>query len=342
MNGFVLYPFALLCPFLLGLLLTPVAYRYLGRRLADKPAGSLKKHHRSVPSLGGLIILASVLLPLVVIRFTTAFPSGTLHYLRGVFIGGALIFVLGLADDLTKPKGVSVAVKLLVQALAAAALMSYGVHVQFVQSPYLAYPITFLWLVGLTNAFNLLDIMDGLCVVQAIVCALGLAVIALPQKFIYVNVAALALVGACLAFLPANLRPKHKIFLGDSGATFLGFMLAALSMGTSYSEYTEVGFLAPLFILAVPLFDTAFVILARLLKKKNPLKGSNDHIALRLKKCGWSPRAIGGAFGGAGILFNTLAYALTRGDATVAVCLFTVSGLLLGLCTLWLLSIKAD
>ena len=342
MNDFVLYPFALLCPFLLGLLLTPPAYRYLGRRLADKPSGNLKKHRRRVPSLGGLIIFVSVLLPLVIIRFTTAFPSGTLHYLRGVFIGGALIFALGLADDLRKPEGVSVLTKLFVQALAAAALMCYGVHVQFVQSPYLAYPVTFLWLVGLTNAFNLLDIMDGLCVSQALVCALGLAVIALPQELIYVNVAALALLGACCAFLPANLRAKHKIFLGDSGATFLGFMLAALSMGTSYSEHTDVGFLAPLFILAVPLFDTAFVIVARLLRHKNPLKGSNDHIALRLKKLGWSPRAVRGAFIAAGVMFNTFAYTLTRSTMAVALCLFVVTGLLFALCALWLLSLKAD
>jgi len=342
MNGFVLYPFALLCPFFLGLLLTPPAYRYLGKRLADKPSGNLKKHKKSVPLLGGLLIFSSVLTTLLIIRFTTAFPSGTLHYLRGVFIGAALIFALGLADDLNKPKGVSVGIKLLVQALAAGALMYYGVHVQFVQHHILSYAITFLWLVGLTNAFNLLDIMDGLCVSQAVVCALGLTVIALPQEFIYVNVAALALLGACLAFLPANLRSKHKIFLGDSGATFLGFMLAALSMGTSYSEHTEVGFLAPLFILAVPLFDTVFVILARLLKKKNPLKGSGDHIALRLKKLGWSPRAVRCTFIGAGVLFNIFAYALTRGDGTVAVCLFTLTGLLLGLCALWLLSLKAD
>ena len=342
MNDFVLYTFALLCPFFLGALLAPPAYRYLGRRLADRPAGELKKHTRRVPALGGLLIFVSALLPLVIIRFTTSFASGTLHYLRGIFIGGALIFALGLADDLRKPKGISIVTKLSVQALAAAVLMSYGVHVQFVQHPWLVYPVTFLWIVGLTNAFNLLDILDGLCITQALLCTAGLAVIALTQEFIYVPIAALALLGACLAFWPENHRKKHKIFLGDSGSTFLGFMLAALSMGTSYSAHSAYGFLAPLFILGLPLFDTAFVILARLLKHKNPLKGSNDHIALRLKKLGWPLYEILAAFAAAGILLNSFAYALTECDGAVVLCLFTVTALLAGAVTLWLLSLPTD
>jgi UDP-GlcNAc:undecaprenyl-phosphate GlcNAc-1-phosphate transferase len=113
-------------------------------------------------------------------------------------------------------------------------------------------------------------------------------------------------------------------------------------MGTAYSAHSEIGFLAPLFMLALPLFDTAFVILARVLKKKNPLKGSGDHIALRLKKRGWTLRTILSVFIVAGIFFNSLAYALTRCGAPVAVCLFIVTGALLGLVTLWLLSLPAD
>lgn len=342
MNDFVLYPFALLFPFLLGALLAPFVYRYAGRKLADKPDGSLKKHRKSVPLIGGVLIFVSVFTTLSIIRFTTDFPTGTLHYLRGVFIGGVLIFALGLADDLTKPKGVCVALKLLVQAASALALMAYGVHVQFVQNSFLSYAITFLWVVGLTNAFNLLDIMDGLCISQAVVCALGLLIIALPQEFIYVNVGALALLGACFAVWPLNARKKHKIFLGDSGSTFLGFMVASLSMGTAYSAHNEIGFLAPLLIFALPLFDTGFVMLARLLKKKNPLKGSADHIALRLKKRGWALRTILSVFIAAGLFFNLLAYALTIYGAPVAVCLFIVTGALLGLITLWLLSLPAD
>lgn len=215
------------------------------KRLWTRPADLKTRRRRTRAGRNGDIL--GTLTALTLIRFTTAFPSGTLHNLRGIFIGGTLIFLLGLADDLNKPKGVSVPVKLLVQALATAALIHYGVSIHAFTSPWIAYPLTFLWVVGLTNAFNLLDIMDGLCVSQAVVCTLGLAVIALPSEYVYVNFAALALLGACLAFWPYN-HAKRKIFLGDSGATFLGFMIAALSIGTGYSERSDWGFLAPLFI----------------------------------------------------------------------------------------------
>lgn len=318
----------------------PVLRRVAAPKFLDVPGG-LKKHTGSVPVLGGSGIFLGTLASLVVIRLVTAFPSGTLHNLRGICLGGACIFLLGLADDLRKPKGVSVPVKLAVQALAAGALIYYDVCIHAFDSRWITWPLTFLWVVGLTNAFNLLDIMDGLCVSQAVICTLGLAVIALPSEYVYVNFAALALLGACLAFWPFN-HARRKIFLGDSGSTFLGFMIAALSIGTGYSERSDWGFLAPLFILAVPLFDTAFVSLARMLKGKNPLKGSNDHIALRLQKLRWKPPFILLAFGAAGLFFNILAFTLTHCCVQIALALFIFSAAALTVITLWLLHLKTD
>lgn len=317
MNLFVLYLFT--CALAAGLtwLSLPLLQRLLGNLLVDAPSGPLKKHTVSTPVLGGCAIFISTLISLTVIRFITDFPTGTLHNLRGIFIGGTLIFITGVLDDLRKPAGLSAPVKLAVQAVAAGALVYYGITVEFIPNPWLGGLVAFLWLVGLTNAFNLLDIQDGLCVSQAVICTLGLTVITLPSEFIYVNFAALALLGACLAFWPHNHSPK-KLFLGDSGATFLGFMIAALSMGTGYSGRVSSGFLAPLFILALPLFDTFFVSLARLLKGKNPLQGSNDHIALRLHRHGWSHRRILLTFCGCGLLGNAIAYALTYCSLTLA------------------------
>lgn len=340
MKTFVLYLTALLTAGILTGVSLPLLRRLAAKKFLDVPDG-LKHHAGAVPVLGGCGIFLGTLASLTLIRLITAFPSGTLHNLRGIFIGGTLIFALGLADDLNKPKGVSVPVKLIVQALAAAALIYYGVCIHAFGSAWISWPLTFLWVVGLTNAFNLLDIMDGLCVSQAIVCTLGLAVIALPSEYIYVNFAALALLGACLAFWPYN-HAKRKIFLGDSGATFLGFMIAALSIGTGYSERSNWGFLAPLFILAVPLFDTAFVSLARILKGKNPLKGSNDHIALRLKKHHWGPVMILSAFAAAGLFFNVLAFTLTHCCVQIALALFIFSAAALALATLWLLHVKTE
>jgi len=341
MNTFVLYLLSAATAYFLTATLLPVLQRYTLRNLADRPGG-LKTHKRPVSAIGGSGILAGVLGSLTLIRLCTNFPSGTLHNLRGIFIGGALIFVMGILDDTRKPKGLPISCKLIFQAAATAALIYYDVVIHVFSTPWLNIPLTFLWVVGLTNAFNLLDIMDGLCVSQAVVCTLGLAIIALPSEFIYVNFAALALLGACLAFWPHNHAQKHKIFLGDSGSNFLGFLLAAISLGTGYSRHSDLGFLAPLFILAVPLFDTFFVSFARLLKGKNPLRGSNDHAALRLKTAGWKPKRIVLAYIGAGLFFNSLAFALTRCTPLTALALFLVAFLWLSICTFWLLMLRTS
>ena len=293
MNTFVLYLGALLASWSgtwMGLRVLPPL---IGTHLLDEPGG-LKKHARAVPALGGSGIFMGLVVSLILIRLLTNFPSGTLHSLRGIIWGGAIIFVMGLLDDFHKPHGLPIWAKLSLQAAATGCLIYYGIVIHVFTTPWLAYPLTFLWVVGLTNAFNLLDILDGLCTTQALVSALGLTLIALPSEFIYVNFAALSLFGAGLAFLPFNFSTKHKLFLGDSGSNLLGFLIAALCLGTGYSGVSRWGFLAPLFIVGVPLADISFVTLARLLQHKNPLHGSPDHAALRLQASGWTPRRIVG------------------------------------------------
>ena len=292
---------------MIALLLLP---RLTGSHLLDAPGG-LKKHARAVPVLGGSGILVGLVVSLILIRLLTNFPTGTLHSLRGIIYGGTIIFIMGLLDDLRKPKGLPVWMKLSLQAAATGCLIYYGIVIRVFTTPWLAYPLTFLWVVGLTNAFNLLDIMDGLCTTQALVATLGLTLIALPSEFIYVNFAALALFGAGLAFLPFNFSTQHKLFLGDSGSNLLGFLIAALCLGTGYSSVSRWGFLAPLFIVGVPLADIAFVTLARLLQRKNPLKGSPDHAALRMQAGGWTTRRIVGIFTLAALIGNTAAFAVT-------------------------------
>ncbi len=328
MGNSVLY----LCTCTLAAVLTGLALPFLKRfaapYLLDTP-NALKKHTTPVPAIGGCAVFFSTVVTLLFVRLVTNFPTGTLHNLRGILMGGTLIFCLGLLDDLRKPQGVPMPLKLCVQALAAASLVYYGVTIQIFTSAWIVFPFTFLWLLTLTNAFNLLDIQDGLCVSQAIICTTGLAFIALPSEFVYVNFAALALLGACLSFWPHN-HAKNKFFLGDSGSTFLGFMIAALSMGTGYSRHVSSGFLAPVFILALPLFDTFFVSVARLLKGKNPLKGSDDHIALRLQRAGWSRRRILVTFCAVGIGCNLLGWIITKSSLCVTLCLLVVAGLFFG------------
>ncbi|MBQ3667372.1 MAG: undecaprenyl/decaprenyl-phosphate alpha-N-acetylglucosaminyl 1-phosphate transferase [Elusimicrobiaceae bacterium] len=332
----VFYFITLLCAAAITAGAIPVLRRTIGKFLTDTPGG-LKTHTKAVPMLGGCAIFLGTITSLVLIRFTTNFPTGTLHSLRGVLEAGTLIFMLGLLDDFRKPKGLPIWLRLLVQAIAVSFLIYYGVYVQVFPLSCLNYGITFLWLLALTNAFNLLDISDGLCVSQAIICAIGLVFISLPGELWYVNFAALALMGAGLAFWPFN-HAKQKIFLGDSGATFLGFMIAAISMGTQYTQQNPYGYAAPLFIVAVPLLDTAFVSLARLLQGKSPLKGSDDHLALQLKKhFHFSSASVIGIFALAGIGCNLLGNLMTQLTPQHTQAVFVLSLLGGGMCLLWLL-----
>ena len=313
----------------------PLTYRSIGKFLTDIPGG-LKHHKTAIPMIGGCAIFLGTLSSLLLIRLITNFPTGTLHNLRGILGAGTLIFALGLIDDLRKPKGLSVITRLLVQGTACAILIYYGVYIQIFQSSWVNYSLTFFWLLTLTNAFNLLDITDGLCISQALCCAIGLLVISLPGEMWYVNFAALALLGSALAFWPHN-HWGNKIFLGDSGSTFLGFMIAALSMGTQYSRYNIYGYAAPLFVAAVPLLDTAFVTIARLLQGKNPLLGSPDHLALKLKaEKHLSNRAVVCIFLLAGVLCNLWALFITQNNPQNTPACVLISFLAGGLFLVWL------
>ncbi len=327
MDTFVLY----LCTCLIAWLCTTGALwilpRLAGSYLLDAPGG-LKHHGRAIPALGGSGILIGLVSSLVFIRLVTHFPTGTLHSLRGILWGGTIIFLMGMLDDFKKPQGLPIRAKLTLQAAATLCLIHYGIVIRVFTSPWLAYPLTFLWVVGLTNAFNLLDILDGLCTTQALVATLGLTLIALPSEWIYVNFAALALFGAGLAFLPFNFSTRHKLFLGDSGSNLLGFLIAALCLGTGYSDSSHWGFLAPLFIVGIPLADITFVTLARLLQHKNPFKGSPDHAALRLQVAGWPLSRILRTFILMALICNAAGSAVTICSPVVTGLLFAMSGII--------------
>ena len=277
-----LYFIAIPTAFPISFILTPIV-RALALRFGwvDAPSSSVKTHKVTTPSLGGVAIFAGFAGTLLLLRFMTQFPTGTLRSLRGLLVGGALVFLLGIVDDLKKPAGLHFKPKFLVQGLAAVVLMSFDLQIHFIAPDYLAKLLTFFWVVGITNAFNIIDIMDGLAASQAAAAALGFWLIALPSEDLYVNFAAAALLGSSLGFLPWNFSKKNRIFMGDSGSLFLGFMLASVSLG-KYSKVNDLGVFAPLFILLVPMYDTLFVMYLRLRKGQSPF------LALRtISPCGW-------------------------------------------------------
>ncbi|MDE2291364.1 MAG: undecaprenyl/decaprenyl-phosphate alpha-N-acetylglucosaminyl 1-phosphate transferase [Elusimicrobia bacterium] len=271
--------------FALTALATPLV-RTVALRMGwlDRPESKVKTHKVAVPALGGVAIWIGFAGALVATRFLTTFPTGTLYRLRAILVGAALVFLLGVVDDLRKPAGLGWRTKMAVQAAASFILIRFGISIHFIRPTHLATLLTVLWVVGITNAVNIIDIMDGLAASQAAAAALGFWMIALPSEDIYVNFGAAALLGAALAFLPWNLSERRKIFMGDSGSLLLGFSLAALALGTDYTRVNPLGVYAPLLILGVPMYDTLYVMGVRMMQGKSPFLGSKDHFALRLER----------------------------------------------------------
>ena len=307
--------------FMLTFILTPVFCKSLGKYLKDTPT-ALKNHKGIVPLVGGISIMFGFLASLTIIRFTTNFPTGTLHNLRGIFLGTVIIFILGLIDDIRKPKGLSEAVRLIFQTVAALCLIYFNVKVQFVPEPWGAL-LTILWVCGLTNAFNLLDIQDGLATSQALLASSAFLFISLPSENIYVNFLACAIIGATLAFWPYNHGLfKIKSFLGDSGSTMLGFLLSALALGVDYSAKNPLAVFVPFLILALPIFDTVYVSVVRLLKGMSPLHGSPDHVALRLFRRGLTKKQVLICLICGSLILDILAYIVTKSNFTITVLIY--------------------
>ena len=293
MDNTILYLITFFTAYLISLVLTPV-FRHIARKFGiyDRPLTAVKTHKVSTPYLGGLAIWSGWVISLILIRFITNFPTGTLNNLRSIIIGSLMLLILGLCDDIKKG-GLGFKFKFLIQIIACLIVtVSFDIRINFIENYVLSVIISIFWIIGLSNAFNLIDIMDGLSCGTAAIAAFFFFIIALPSEMIYVNFCAIALFAACLGFIPFNLSKSKKIFMGDTGSLSIGFILATIAMGTSYTKINPIGVFAPLLILAVPIYETIFVSIMRILKGKNPFLGSKDHFPLRLEKMGYSRKQI--------------------------------------------------
>jgi len=266
-----------------GVILTPIAM-WLARRLGvfDRPGGR-KLQERPVPLLGGIAITGGVLA-----GFAAAGVSGRF---AAVLAGTGLVFLVGLVDDVRR---VPVWVRLAIETAAAALVVAFGVRATFlVGYTWLTVPVTVIWIVGMTNAFNLLDNMDGLSSGVGAIAA-GMFVLVCLDTFQPEEAAALAAVaGAAAGFLPYNFKPA-RIYMGDSGALVLGFLLGALSVSMTFYEYggrTPLPLAAPVLVLAIPIFDTASVLWIRLRERRPLIGGDRRHFSHRLVALGMSERA---------------------------------------------------
>jgi UDP-GlcNAc:undecaprenyl-phosphate GlcNAc-1-phosphate transferase len=255
---------------------TPLARRiapYLG--VMDQPS-KRKMHIRPIPRMGGVAIFIAVMLALVLLQDRRNFDQFV-----SILLAASWMSFLGLWDDRW---GVKPMLKLLAQFLGALFLVANDVRVALPFLPYWAnIGLTLMWLVGVTNAFNLLDNMDGLSGgVAAIAAAFFVLMSAFSGQYL-VGALSAAVLGACVGFLVYNYNPA-SIFMGDSGSLFLGFLLAAIGIKLRFPDnVTFVTWMIPLLVLAIPLFDTTLVVLSRLRRGLNPLTTpGKDHVSHRL------------------------------------------------------------
>ncbi len=246
--------------------------------IVDNPDGRLKHQREPVPYLGGLAIYLAFLVSLA---FTFEFRQDVL----GIVLSGTLILMLGLIDDF----GVlSPGTKLAGQFLAVFVLIKSGIRIEIASLPdWVDIVLTVFWMIGIINAFNLLDIMDGLSAGVGLISAAFLCVVAIVNGDQAIAFMLAALMGSLLGFLRYNWRPA-SIYMGDSGAMFIGLMLGALSMIGKYTAGHSVSLLTPVLILGMPIFDTLFVMYIRFLRGLPVFLGSPDHLAIRLRHWGLS------------------------------------------------------
>ena len=285
---------ALFVAALVALIFTPMV-RSLAIRVGavDVPKDNRRMHNHPIPRMGGLAIFLGFILSILAFLPITA-------ELRGMLLGSIIIVMLGILDDIFALPALP---KFFVQIGAAliAVLSGEGNCIRFLSNPnifssepfwelgWLSVPITVLWIVGITNAVNLIDGLDGLACGVSTISSMTMLVIALIVAEPDVAILMGALSGACVGFLPYNLNPA-KIFMGDTGSTFLGFVLAVVSIQGLFKFYAIISFAVPFLMLGLPIFDTCFAILRRVSHGQSPMSPDRGHIHHRLIDMGFSQK----------------------------------------------------
>jgi UDP-GlcNAc:undecaprenyl-phosphate/decaprenyl-phosphate GlcNAc-1-phosphate transferase len=295
--------------FLTVMVLTPLVIKFAHKIGATDKPNHRKVHAKVMPRLGGLAIFLGVV---------AGFFAAGLHHekLTGISIGAVLIIILGILDDKYE---LSAKVKLMGQIVAAGIVVSTGLTIDFISIPFLAkinlgiwaIPVTIFWIVAITNAINLIDGLDGLA---AGISSIGIATVAFMAGAAgksLILALALILLGSTIAFLFYNFHPA-KIFMGDTGALFLGYSIGILSLLGLYKSVTLFSFIVPIIILGVPIFDTTYAIIRRVVNKKPIGAPDKSHLHHRILAIGLSHRntvlviyALGILFSVAAVVFDT-------------------------------------
>lgn len=283
---------------------TPAVMRFAKKIGAiDVPLDDRRMHKRPIPLAGGLSIIIAFIITSIFMLYSN---RNGFTFLLQIMPGAIIIGVLGVIDD---KKGIGALTRLLFQCIAAGAAVAAGVQLHWISGVkilglqtlnlgFLTIPITIIWIVGITNAVNIIDGLDGLAVGVSAISSLSMLFISIlmlsthPQNYgtlLSVAVLTAALSGGCIGLLPYNKNPA-KIFMGSTGATFLGFVLSIISIQGLFKFYTAISFAVPFLILGLPIFDTALAIIRRLLEGKSPFSPDRGHLHHRLIDMGLSQK----------------------------------------------------
>jgi UDP-GlcNAc:undecaprenyl-phosphate GlcNAc-1-phosphate transferase len=291
--------------FIVAFTATPVA-KSLAFKIGavDIPKDNRRMHKQPIARLGGFAIIAGFFVSLLfgVISSNLLNTSSAIVFDKrfiGFITGVVIIAVLGVIDDI---KALSAKLKFPIQIVAALIVAMTGTRIDFVTNPFsavggstlkpwISYPLTILWIVGITNAINFIDGLDGLAAGVSSIAAFSLFFVSVmkPDPDITTAVLAAMLAGSTMGFLPYNFNPA-KIFMGDTGSTFLGFLLGVISIQGAYKQYTVIAIAVPILVLALPLFDTIFAILRRIASGKSPMTADRGHLHHRLMDIGLTQR----------------------------------------------------
>ncbi|NMB08351.1 MAG: undecaprenyl/decaprenyl-phosphate alpha-N-acetylglucosaminyl 1-phosphate transferase [Tissierellia bacterium] len=331
--GNIFIPFII--SMIISLIMTP-QIRKLAIKVGavDIPKDNRRVHKKPMPLMGGLAMYISIIITSLIFL-----PID--KTLISIIIGGTIILISGMIDDI---KELSPRMKFLFQIIAAVVLIIGDVKIEAITNPFtktsklldlgvFSIPITIFWIVGITNTLNLIDGLDGLAAGVAMISSLSFLAVANKFNYIPVIIMSSIIAGSCLGFLPYNFNPA-KIFMGDTGALFLGFLLAALSIEGVMKSVATIAVVVPIIILGVPIFDTTFAIFRRLLNGRSIAEADKGHLHHRLLAMGYSQKktvlilySISAVFG---VCATLIAKANSKRGVIMAIVLFIITILLAG------------
>ena len=286
--------FAFIVSFAFTFATTPLVRRFAFKIGAiDIPKDNRRMHKKPTPRIGGLAIIFGF-------TVATLFFAQPSRQLYGTLAGAAIIAVMGVIDDC---KNLPAKLKFVIQIIAALVVVFAGdIKIDVFTNPnflsdnpywvlpeWLSVTLTVIWIVFITNAVNFIDGLDGLAAGVSAIMSISLVFISIRVGEYSIAILGIALMGSCFGFLPFNFNPA-KIFMGDTGSTFLGFMLATLSIQGVFKSYAVISFAVPLLILGLPLFDALFAMIRRILRGQSPMTADRGHLHHRLVDMGFSQK----------------------------------------------------